>query len=188
MKQDNGVASPLGAMLGYYRSASQAGNSYIVHDGLTVATTRAAAEANAFGSDAGPLPQPAAEPVRDTIAPRVRIYRRALRLRRGIVRVRLRCPVSEPFLNGTVALRRQGDRGRLGLGRFSCRAGGTTVVGIQLSTRGRRLLAAQRRERLNVTVIARDGAGNIGRSTRRISLRARDREHRRTRAITAYDG
>ena len=49
MKQNNGVAVRSGVQLGYYRCACGLGDAYIVHDGLTVATTRTAAEANAFG-------------------------------------------------------------------------------------------------------------------------------------------
>lgn len=49
MKQSNGAARPLGIQTGYYRWVGQTGDTFVVLDGLTVATTRAEAEANAFG-------------------------------------------------------------------------------------------------------------------------------------------
>jgi hypothetical protein len=125
--------------------------------------TQDACPTNAATQGACPAPP-------DLIGPAVDISRRTRRLtRRGVVRVRLRCPSGEPAgcLAGRlrlksakrvqVAVRRIV---RLGSKRFSIPSGRSKVVRIRLSRRNRALVRRRGRLRVRARASAIDQAGN----------------------------
>jgi hypothetical protein len=118
----------------------------------------------------------------DRSGPRVRIAAGRLVPSRGRVRVRLTCPLVEPLgCRGRVRIAsaariRPGGRGRprfvaLGAAPVRLRGGQTAAVAVPLSHAARALLRSGPLH-ARVVVIARDGAGNAGRTGRVVLLGA----------------
>jgi hypothetical protein len=110
-------------------------------------------------------------PLQDTTAPRVGISRHSARLRRRAVRIRVRCPASEPgtcvgrvtlYTARRVRIGTRRRRLRLGSAGFRIAHGTTRRVRVPVSRAGRRLVARTGRLRVLARARARDGAGNVG--------------------------
>ena len=118
----------------------------------------------------------------DTAGPRIKIAKRRLRLsRRGLVRLRIRCPGSEASgpCSGKVKLKttrrlRRGNRVTLGGRRFSISVGASTRISVKLSKRNRRLAARLGRLRTRATARASDRLGNTATTSRTLTLVAPD--------------
>ena len=115
------------------------------------------------GGDPGPGVQP------DGIAPAVRILTGSARASRtGVVSVRMSCPADEVSCRVTVRLKH---------GRKSSRAKSMTILGgkqatlrLKLPKATRTLLAARGKLKLTTLVTARDAAGNVRRTSRKLTL------------------
>lgn len=89
----------------------------------------------------------------------------------GRVTISLACPDSEQSCSGTLALRRNGAA--LGKRAFSALDGGSVVkLTLRLNARGRRLVLDLGSIRAQLRVAARDAAGNVGASTRAVTILA----------------
>ena len=99
-------------------------------------------------------------------SPRVSVARRAT-LRRGVLRLRLRCTSSARTLTGrvAVAIRIKGRSRSLGAARFRCRSDATAVASLRLRPGQRRLLARLGRVRLALAISSRAPDGSSTRST-----------------------
>jgi hypothetical protein len=119
----------------------------------------------------------------DTTGPRMGISGRRVRLtRRGVAKVRIRCPRSE--LSGLCAgkltlktAKRVGGGSRpqivtLGKKRVRVRRGRSVLARVRLSKQARRLVAKLEGVRVRASVRARDGVGNVATTTRRFVLKA----------------
>jgi len=116
---------------------------------------------------------------------RVGIASGRLRLgRRGVARIRLRCPRAEqsPPCRGRVVLRTRtrvhfrGKRRRVVLarGRFRIPAGGSRRVRLRLTARKARLVRRSRAGRRAIAIVrVRDAAGNRATARKRVGLLAR---------------
>jgi hypothetical protein len=102
------------------------------------------------------------------------LSRHGLRLRHGVIRVALRCPLSETLgCHGRVGLqtsaklhlRSGAPRRRLSLGaaRFRIAAGQTRRVAVHVSKLGRRVVHARRHVAVRVRVTGIDRSGNTKR-------------------------
>ena len=122
---------------------------------------------------------------RDTTKPRLRILTRRVRAtRRRVMRLRLRCLPGEPSgCRGKVGARslkrvvlpaalRSGRILRLGNRAFYIRGGRRATIRLRLSKRAFALLEQKQRLRLRVNARAKDAAGNVGRTSRRVTLLA----------------
>jgi hypothetical protein len=130
----------------------------------------------------GAVLPPLASIAPDTVAPRVGVSRRALRLSPGgFVSVRLSCPATEPSgCAGTLRLETAGmvrlARARkltLGKAAFKMSGGSTVGVKVRLSKAKQRLVSRLGRLSVRAIVLARDSAGNSGRSGVVVRLNAR---------------
>lgn len=124
--------------------------------------------------------------IKDTTPPHVSVVSRRLTIsRRGIVRVVLKCPATETAgCKGTLTLRTvrkvaitKTRRRLLVLGHkaFTIRAGRQAIVNVRVSLRGRRLVRRAHQVRVSVIARAVDPAGNVGTTTKRLTLRPRRR-------------
>lgn len=132
------------------------------------------------GDAGGNDPSPAERSWRvDATAPRLLLAGRVVRLsRRGIARLRIGClGEQDETCTGRVVLtaaRRasasQRRRVRIGRKRFAVEAGRMAVVRVKVSRRGRRVVARRGRLRVRAVVGARDPAGNLTVTGRRLLL------------------
>jgi DNA-binding beta-propeller fold protein YncE len=89
----------------------------------------------------------------------------------GRVTISLACPDSEQSCSGTLAVRRSGAA--LGKRTFSALDGGSVArLALRLNARGRRLVLDLGSIRAELRVTARDAAGNVGVSTRAVTILA----------------
>lgn len=132
-----------------------------------------------------PTEPPPPAPAPDTTAPLVPIASAALALTaKGTIAVRLSCPAAEaaPCVGrvsiataARIAARLAGGRKRvvsLGSAAFEVPVGRTRAVVVGVPARGRTVVAALRRVPVIVTARARDAAGNVGTTTRRVVVTA----------------
>lgn len=111
----------------------------------------------------------------DTTGPRIRIFGTPVRVTRaGVARVRLRCRRSERSgpCSGRLRLATRGGV-RLGAKRIELTPGRSKRVRLELGRRARALVADRGRVRVRAMVRARDRLGNVARSARTVTLRAR---------------
>ena len=115
-----------------------------------------------------------ADPAADTTAPRLGLSRPVLR--RGVVRVTVRCPRSETRCTGRLALRAlRGDftSRRLGSLGFDLAGGSRMTLRVRLAPRTRRALRRGRALRVRAVATAQDAAQNAGTRRRAATLRVR---------------
>ena len=118
----------------------------------------------------GTVPPPAGTPALalDRTAPRVRVRPRRVRVtRRGLVRLRAKCPRDERFCRVNLRLRRRGAT--LARKKFQLTGGETRRVSLRLRRGARRRLLRSGSLRVIAAATARDAAGN--RATTRIRVR-----------------
>ena len=116
----------------------------------------------------------------DTIGPRVKIAKRTVRVsRRGLVRLRIRCPGSEAsgpcrgkLTIKTVRRLRHAKRVSLGGAAFAISAGRTARISVKLSKRNRRLVTRLERVRTRATARASDRLGNVAATSQTFILAA----------------
>jgi Ca2+-binding RTX toxin-like protein len=113
--------------------------------------------------------------VTSAVAPRVAIGRGAVRVRRGVARVRVKClALAGDSCTGRLALRRL-VRGRaktlLGSARFSIASGAVAAVKVKLSQRARGTLASATQMRVKATAVTRSAGGATASSARTITLK-----------------
>ncbi len=119
----------------------------------------------------GAAPPPAGTPAGDSLAPRVRVRPTRVRVsRRGLIRLRVRCPAAELRCHVDLRVRRAGAM--VARKRFELAGGTTRLVSLRLSKRTRRRLAHVRSLRAVVLATARDSAANRATTTTPIRLLA----------------
>ncbi|MEX0744392.1 MAG: S8 family serine peptidase [Phycisphaeraceae bacterium] len=137
------------------------------------------------------LPPPPAPPLLDSVlppvepilsvAPRVRIARRTLRITStGTVRLLLSCPNGASRCNGAVKLSASIDSGSvtsrestiIGTGAFKIAGGKTRAVAVRLRRQARLALTTVKRLKAKAAIVARDAAGNRRSRSVRITLLA----------------
>ena len=107
----------------------------------------------------------------DRLAPNIGISHRSLRAsRRGVVKLRLRCPATEERCMITVRVKYHGRT--VARKHVTLDGGEKAKVSLRLSKAARRLLTAQRRLKVRAVVKARDAAGNTKTKRVRLVLRA----------------
>ena len=107
----------------------------------------------------------------DTKAPRVLVSGRTLKVsRRGVAKLRIRCPRTEVSCSITATLRSGGRR--IARRTLTVEGGVTRTFRLQLSRAARRSLAARGKLRVKAVIFAVDAAGNDRTTTRRVTLRA----------------
>lgn len=173
MKRDDaGDAVSSHARIGPYRDEEIDGTTHVYYDDYTVSASPPAE----LRPPVAPAPSPVA---RD--AARIRISRRSLRPRAGVLALRIACPSSDSRRPpGRVTLRTtrrvewRGRRrkARLGGARFRCNADRATIVRIRVPTRLLRRLGSVRVE---ARAVVSDGTGGTSRARSRFMIRAAGR-------------
>ncbi len=112
----------------------------------------------------------------DAVAPRVGITSRVVRMtRRGVVALRITCPVTERGCATRLSLRsaaRGARSARLGNGLVELGGGQTATVRIKLARSAKALVRRNGKLRARAIAVATDRAGNVGTSSARVTIKA----------------
>jgi hypothetical protein len=129
-----------------------------------------------MGADESPAkPVP---PVPDTTPPKIVIVSKTVKeSATARVHIRLQC-IEQSHCGGSLALttNSHGKKVKAGTGRFNIPGGSKRTVVIKLPRKVRALLTRHTRIRISAKATARDLAGNVGRASKRVTVKARKKK------------